>query len=113
MRQTTHLLHLVGKGGVLLAGWWKPATLALIALAGIWLIYTRSAKPTFAYTTTLCTLGASLGMIALASLFTFHGGSFSLWEGANYFMPLLPTLVWVATLSEDDSRQIHEIGSKA
>jgi len=85
-------LHLFGKGGILLAGFWKPAALLLIALVGAYLIVKRSPEPQFAYQVTLLTLGSSLGILSIASLFTFHQGDFALWEGANYLMPLIPTL---------------------
>ena len=85
-------LHLFGKGGTLLAGYWKPAALLLIAMVGGYLVLKRSPEPKFAYQVTLSTLGSSLGILAIASLFTFHEGNFALWEGANYLMPLIPTL---------------------
>ena len=87
-------LHLFGKGDVLLTGYWRPMALSIVSILGAYLIIKRSAKPYFAYQVTLFTLGSSLGILAIASLFTFHQGNFAHWEGANYLMPLIPTLTF-------------------
>ena len=69
--------HIIEIGQRALAGFWMPFALVMLGSVGAYLISQRSPKAEFAFLVTLLTLGSSLGVLTLASLFTLDHGEFS------------------------------------
>ena len=102
-------LHIFEIGQRALAGYWLPFALVILGSVGAYLIFNRSPKAEFAFQVSLLTLGSSLGVLTLASLFTLDFGEFSDWLGANYLMPVIPTLLFYAARKLSDKSETPSV----
>jgi len=100
-------MHLLGKGSMLIPGFYKILILAL-AVAVLFISFKR-VKNNFCsivFYFWLCLL-IPLGSVSLGDLINLRNYNFALWEGANYLVVLLPIYLTYFCLSFFENEEKH------
>lgn len=102
-------LHLLGKGSMLIPGFYKILTLAL-ALVVLFVSF-KKVKNNFCslvFYFWLCLL-IPLASVSIGDLINFRRYDFALWEGANYFIVLLPIYLTYFCLTLTGNEEKHTV----